>query len=180
MMINRTLDFVNIMDKEEFLRQLRHSNLPTVVDFWAPWCLPCRKTKPILDELGQEYSGQVDFQAINADEHPDLIRKMKILSIPTLLIVDNKKEVSRLMGAQPPDIYRSLFESLAKEGELRSIPISNRDRFLRLSIGAVLAVFAWMNALWWLLPVGLVVIFWGIHDRCPVWQTITARLKRTI
>jgi thioredoxin len=168
------------MNKDELLQHLRQSEQPTVIDFWAPWCVPCRMTKPVLDNLEKEFSGRVNFQAINADEHPNLMREMKILSIPTLLIVDSKKEISRLTGAQPPDIYRRLFESLADQGELTSIPISNRDRFLRLSIGAVLAIFAWMNAIWWLIPVGLIVMFWGVYDRCPVWQAISARFKKTI
>ena len=168
------------MNKEELFQQLRESELPTVIDFWAPWCVPCRRTKPILDQLGQEFSGRVNFQAINADEHPALMRELKILSIPTLMIVDTKKEINRMIGAQPPDSYRQLFESLATGEGPVSIPISNRDRFFRLGIGAVLVILAWMYATWWLLPIGLLVMFWGIYDRCPIWQAIRARFKKSL
>jgi thioredoxin len=168
------------MNKDELIQQLREAEKPTVVDFWAPWCVPCRRIKPILDQLGQEYADRVNFQAINADEHPQLMREMRILSIPTLLIVDKNKEISRMMGAQPPKSYRILFESLASGDGSVKIPISNRDRFLRLGIGAALATIAWMYANWWLLPIGLIVMFWGIYDRCPIWQAISARFKRKL
>ena len=168
------------MNKEELFQQLRNSELPTVIDFWAPWCVPCRRTKPILDQLGQEYAGRVNFQAINADEHPELMRELKVLSIPTLLIVDHKKEISRMTGAQPPDSYHQLFESLADGDGPISVAVSNRDRFLRLGIGAILAIMAWMYASWWLLPVGLLVMFWGIYDRCPIWQALSARFKQKL
>ena len=165
------------MNKEQLFEQLRQSERPTIIDFWAPWCVPCRRTKPILEKLAQEYSGQVDFQAINADEHPELMRELKILSIPTLLIVDQNKEMNRMMGAQPPNSYRQLFDSLATGDGPISIPISNRDRFFRLGIGAILAIMAWTYSIWWLLPLGFGVMFWGIYDRCPIWQAISARFK---
>lgn len=168
------------MNKEELFQQLRQSELPAVIDFWAPWCSPCRRIKPTLDQLGKEYDGRVNFQAINADEHPELMRELKILSIPTILIVDTNKEISRMMGAQPPDSYRQLFESLAAGDGPVSIPISNRDRFFRLAIGALLAIMAWMYGNWWLLPIGLIVMFWGIYDRCPIWRTLSARFKQRL
>ena len=168
------------MNKEEFFTQLRESKHPTIVDFWAPWCVPCQRTKPILDQLGDDFAGQVDFRAINADEHPKLMRELKILSIPTLLIVDDKKEISRIMGAQSPENYHRLFASLAAGEGANTLPISNRDRFIRLGAGTALAIIAWMYAQWWLLPIGLLVMFWGIYDRCPIWQAITARFKKSI
>jgi len=165
------------VNKDELFQQLRQSELPTVIDFWAPWCVPCRRTKPILDKLGQEFAGRVNFQAINSDEHPELMRELKVFSIPTLLIVDRTKEISRMIGAQTPDSYRQLFESLADGEGPVSVPISNRDRFFRLGIGALLAIMAWMYASWWLLPIGLIVMFWGIYDRCPIWQALSTKFK---
>jgi thioredoxin 1 len=165
------------MHKEELFEQLRQSDLPTVVDFWAPWCVPCVRTKPILEELAKEFDGQVNFQAINADEHPELMRSLKVLGIPTLLTVSSNHEISRVVGAQPPENYRHLFETLAAGGEMTSLPIGKRDRFLRLGIGAILVIIPWMYATWWLLPIGLLVMFWGIYDRCPIWQAVTAYLR---
>ena len=167
------------MNKDELLEKLRQSDLPTVIDFWAPWCAPCRRTKPILDQLGQEFADQVNYQAINADEHPELMRGLKIFSIPNLMIVNHQKEIRHIVGAQSPGYYREMFETLAN-GETMTISISNTDRFLRLGSGAALAIIAWTYALWWLLPIGLLVIFWGIHDRCPIWQAISARFRPKI
>jgi len=168
------------MNKDQLFEQLRQSEIPTVIDFWAPWCAPCRRIKPILEQLGKEYAGRVNFQAINADEHPELMRELRILSIPTLLIVDSKKEINHMIGAQPPESYHQLFESLAEGDGLAAVPISNRDRFLRLGLGAVLAILAWVYASWWLLPIGLLVMFWGIYDRCPIWQALSARFKQRL
>ena len=80
-----------------------------MVEFWASWCVPCRRTKPVLDRLGQEFSGRVEFKAINADEHPELMWELKIISIPTLIVVNETKEISRIIGAQSPENYDAFF-----------------------------------------------------------------------
>jgi len=165
------------MYKEELFAQLRESDLPTVIDFWAPWCGPCVRTKPILEDLAKEFAGQVNFQAINADENPELMRSLKILGIPTLLAVSSNNEINRIVGAQSPENYRHLFATLAAGQEMIALPIGNRDRFLRLGIGAALLIFAWMYATWWLIPLGLLVMFWGVYDRCPVWKAITSYFR---
>ncbi len=136
------------MNKEEFLQNLRQSEQPTVIDFWAPWCMPCRQTKPVLEQLGKEFEGQVNFHTINADENPNLMQELRIFSIPTVLIMDSNQQTTRIVGAQPPEVYRQIFENLASgQGDL-SLPISNFDRVLRLGIGATLAFLAWSNAYW--------------------------------
>ncbi|HBY08744.1 MAG TPA: hypothetical protein DEH22_13530 [Chloroflexi bacterium] len=168
------------MNKEDFFEQLNQSELPSVIDFWAPWCGPCRSTKPILDQLAKEFAGKVNFLAINADDHPDLIRELKILGIPTVMTVDGKKQISRMTGAQPPASYRLVFETLAAGDEISAMPVSQRDRFMRLGIGAMLVILAWMYATWWLLPIGLIVMFWGIYDRCPIWRAITGYFKSKV
>jgi len=165
------------MHKEELFAQLRESDLPTVIDFWAPWCGPCVRTKPILEDLAKEFDGQVNFQAINADENPELMRSLKVLGIPTLLAVSSNNEINRIVGAQSSENYRHLFVTLAAGQEMVALPIGNRDRFLRLGIGAVLLTFAWMYATWWLIPLGLLVMFWGVYDRCPVWKAITSYFR---
>ena len=167
------------MNKDELIKELRQSDLPTVIDFWAPWCAPCRLTKPILEELSKSYAGKVVFRVINADEHPTLLKELKIYGIPTLLIMDTDKNMRTITGVQSPQNYRRLFEALAIGEELAAGSISNADRLLRLGAGAALAFIAWINTAWWLLPIGLLVMFLGIYDRCPIWQAISARLKRS-
>jgi thioredoxin len=167
------------VDKNAFIDQLNQSELPTIVDFWAPWCIPCRRTKPVLEKLGHEYRGRVRFEAINADEHKDLLNELGIMGIPTLLILDGNQQMSRITGARSADNYRRLFETLATGQEPAKMTPSMLDRFMRLGAGATLALFAWNFSIWWLLPIGLVVMFTGVYDCCPIWQAITARLKRS-
>lgn len=160
------------MNTNQFLEKAKEFQRPVVVDFWASWCAPCRMTKPILDGLAREYEEKVAFWAINADEHTDLMQELKIYGIPTLLLVNEGKIVGRFTGAHPEEHYRRLFDSLAA-GETIQMPISTFDRLLRLGVGTASVVFALNNSTWWLLALGVVILFTGLYDRCPIWKAIT-------
>jgi thioredoxin 1 len=168
------------MTKDEFIEKLRVSPRPVVVDFWAPWCQPCLRIKPILQELSEEYAGRVDLWEINTDEEKELMRAMRILGIPTLFIVDQDKEITRIMGVKSPETYRQMFEALATGEELGTPPLATRDRVIRISLAALILLFAWMYGYWWLIPVGLVVAFTGIYDRCPLWNWAAERFKKNL
>jgi len=164
------------MNQKQFLEKAGTSKKPTVVDFWAPWCAPCRMTKPILEKLAMEYHESVDFWPINSDEHQDLLQELKIYGIPTVLLVQDGKIAGRFTGAQREDAYRRMFESLSS-GETIKIPISPVDRFLRLGIGTAAIIFALQSSTWWLLALGLLILFTGVYDRCPIWKAITGYIK---
>jgi thioredoxin 1 len=134
-------------------------------------------TKPILERLAREYHEKVDFLPINSDENQKLMQELKIYGIPTILLIQNGKIASRFTGAKGEDTYRQMFESLASGKEIQ-IPISPTDRFLRLGIGTVTAVFALQSSTWWLLALGLLILFTGIYDRCPIWKVITGYFKK--
>ena len=72
-----------------------------VVDFWAPWCGPCRMVGPIIEELSAEYAGKVAFGKMNVDENQMVPSSFGVMSIPTIIIFNNGKEVERLVGAYP-------------------------------------------------------------------------------
>ena len=164
------------MNKKQFLEKAKTSEQPIIVDFWAPWCAPCRTTKPTLEKLAQEYQDEVDFWAINTDEHQQLMQELKIYGIPTVLLIQNGEIAGRFTGAQREDAYRQMFESLAS-GQTIQIPISPLDRFLRLGVGTAAVLFALQSSTGWLLALGLLILFTGVYDRCPIWKAITGYFK---
>ncbi|KAA0000270.1 MAG: thioredoxin [Thermoplasmata archaeon] len=81
-----------------------------VVDFWAPWCGPCRMIAPAIEELAKEMRGRVVFAKLNTDENPHTTMKFRIMSIPTLMIFKEGKLVDRTVGALPPDMLKDWIE----------------------------------------------------------------------
>ena len=72
-----------------------------VIDCWAAWCGPCRMVSPVIDELAEEYAGEVVFGKLNVDENPELAKRFNIMGIPTILFIKNGQEADRLIGAAP-------------------------------------------------------------------------------
>ena len=71
---------------------------PVLVDFWATWCMPCRMLAPTIEELAEDLEGQVIVGKVDVDENPDLARKYRVASIPTLIVFENGAEVRRSVG----------------------------------------------------------------------------------
>lgn len=74
-----------------------------LADFWAPWCLPCRRLNPVIEELSQELDGKVSFVKVNTDENPETAGRFGVMSIPTLILFKGGQKVDYLIGAHPKE-----------------------------------------------------------------------------
>lgn len=86
---------------DSFQSEVLESSEPVLVDFWAPWCGPCKRLAPTIESLANTYSGKVKFGKVNTDENRNAALKYDISSIPTLIVFKNGEPVDRVMGAQP-------------------------------------------------------------------------------
>jgi thioredoxin 1 len=102
-----TSEPIHITD-EAFEKTVMQSPLPVIVDFWAPWCGPCKMVAPILDKLAQELEGKLIVAKINTDDHAEWMRKFGIQGIPTMLFVSKGKVVHRQVGALPERMLRDV------------------------------------------------------------------------
>ena len=89
------------VNEQNFKEEVLDATLPVLVDFWAPWCGPCRMVGPIVDELAQEYAGKLKVVKVNTDEAPSIAGQYNIMSIPTLMIFKNGERVDQVIGSQP-------------------------------------------------------------------------------
>lgn len=167
------------MQKTAFFKKLKRNPRPVIVDFWAPWCAPCRFISPALEKLAAEYEGQVDLWKINTDEETALAAALGIRSIPTVAVYRDGEEVLRRIGAQPEPALRQMFEVATGETDASvTRPLGQGDRILRLGAGfAVMGIALLATHSWILFAVGAVIAFAGVYDRCPLWQALTARLR---
>ena len=107
---------------QNFEEEVLGSDVPTEVDFWAPWCGPCRMVSPIYDELSEEYK-DFKFCKINVDENPEMARRYNIMSIPMQMFFNDGEKVDEILGAVPEHVIREKVEDI-----LKRFPTDERGR----------------------------------------------------
>lgn len=100
---------INQITPENF-DSIVNDSLPVLVDFWAPWCGPCRSLSPIVDEVADELAGKLTVAKCNVDDNQDLAMKYGVMSIPTLVVFKNGEEIDRSVGALPKARLQALLE----------------------------------------------------------------------
>lgn len=86
-------------------QEVEQSQVPVVVDFWAPWCGPCRMVSPVIERLAEKYNGRLKVVKVNVDENQMLAMKFNIMSIPTIMLFRDGKALDQAIGAAPSEFY---------------------------------------------------------------------------
>jgi thioredoxin 1 len=115
-----TLNFTDAAFEKDVL----NSDLPVLVDFWAPWCGPCKAMGPTIDALATEYAGKIKIGKINTDENPATAMRYQVRGIPTLLLFKGGKVVDQRVGAMPKQDLQKVLEPHAPQGTV--VPIDAR------------------------------------------------------
>jgi len=102
---------INVSDSD-FEQNVIQSDIPVVVDFWAPWCGPCRTIAPILEELAGEYEGRLKIAKVNVDDNGQWASKFRIQGIPTLIVFKHGEAVQTLVGSRPKGDYKRVFDQV--------------------------------------------------------------------
>lgn len=100
---------INVTD-EDFDKTVVGSDLPVIVDFWAPWCGPCKMVAPTLEKIAKEYTGKVIVAKVNTDNHSEWANKFGVQGIPTMLFMSEGKVVHQQVGALPEPMLRTILD----------------------------------------------------------------------
>ncbi len=100
------------LTEDNWEKEVLNSDIPVLVDFWAPWCGPCRMVAPIVAEIAEEYAGKLKVGKLNTDEEPGIAVKYGIMSIPTLMIFKNGSVADQIIGAVPKEYFIQKIEQI--------------------------------------------------------------------
>jgi len=111
---------VNVNDAA-FQKVILESKIPVIVDFWAPWCNPCKMVAPVLEKIAREKAGKLLVAKVNTDENPEWAGKYQVQGIPTMLLVANGKIIHTQVGALPEGILREIITEFLNVVEKASV-----------------------------------------------------------
>lgn len=103
------------VDESNFEKEVLKSDKPVIVDFWAPWCMPCNILAPVFEKVSEEYNGKIKFAKLNTDKSPNIAMKYGVFSIPTMLFFHNGVVIDALIGAVPENILRKKIEDFLEK-----------------------------------------------------------------
>lgn len=89
-------------------QEVEEAKVPVVVDFWAPWCGPCRMVSPVIEKLAEKYSGKLKVVKVNVDDNQSLAMRFNIMSIPTIMLFRDGKALDQAIGAAPSEFYEKM------------------------------------------------------------------------
>ncbi len=96
--------------QDNFEKEVINSDKPVLIDFWAPWCGPCRMVGPVVEQVSDEVNSTVKVGKVNVDEQPELAQSFKIMSIPTLVVIKNGKVAQRVSGVKSKNAILSMLQ----------------------------------------------------------------------
>jgi len=165
------------MTLNDFQTAIADTEQSTIIDLWAPWCGPCKAMKPAFDALSDEYSGRARVLAVNADESPEVMQKLQVYAIPTVVVFRGGTEIARRKGMQSESDLRALFEAVVQGAEIPAM--SNRTRFLRIAVALAAFLFSFRLDPAWPMQIFAAAFFgFAIHDRCPIIRAVKSMLIR--
>lgn len=134
--------------------------------------------EPAFKQASAKFTGQVDVLKINADESPDVLKSLKVMSIPTVIGFANGKEIVRRTGMQSTAGLEATFDAALHQRKPLVMPPAPVDRLVRSVAGVAVIVTGWfVGRSVILMAIGAVLLFSAFYDRCPIYRAVTARIK---
>ena len=98
------------LTEDNFASEVLEADMPVMIDFWAPWCGPCRMVAPIIEDLADKYEGRIKVAKVNLDESPALASEYGVRSIPAIFVFNNGEVAERAVGVQPEDTLSTMID----------------------------------------------------------------------